>query len=164
SRSPCPVDRARTAAARSRAMQRRRAAASNRGRRSRGVRRPLPALRAPRLRARAAPPRRPRPGRGRNSGDVRLGLALGCELSARTRSGSTLALCRREKRDRRPHAGALRAADRGTRRALLRARPAGGSGAFLAGLARPPGAAGAARSRAPPARARVLERALAIRD
>ena len=74
-----------------------------------GVRGALPPLCALGFRARAAPPGRPRPRRGRCPGDVRLDLARRPHVQARARPGSAVALRRRAQRDRRPRPDAARA-------------------------------------------------------
>src|SRR5207244_1992204 len=73
-----------------------------RQRRQRGVRGPLPALRPAGVRPRAATARRSRPRRGRDAGDVRVGLARRLELPTGAWTGRALALRRRPERDRRP--------------------------------------------------------------
>ena len=87
-------------------LHRRRADPPHRRRRPRCVRGALPSLRSTCVRPGAPKARRPRPRRGRGSGDVRLDLAGGPQLPARARPRRPLALRGRAQRDRRPQPSA----------------------------------------------------------
>src|SRR5207248_10881524 len=122
-----------------------------------------PPLRPLGLRPRTPTPSRPRARGGCHAGDLRGRLALGRELPAAARAGSTLAVCGRAQRGRRPAAIADRAARGATGRDLARAGAGRARGDVVCLVARTPRARDASRARAGGTRARILERALAER-
>ena len=144
--------------------ERRGPARARRRPRPRGVRAPLPPLRPVGLRARAAPPARPPPRRGRRAGDVRGGLALRGELQAGARTGGAVAVRRRPERDRRPAcARRVEPTAELPETASAEPGPAEQRRVVVRLVARPPRARGAADERARGARARLLERPVAER-